>query len=106
MLRRYGGGLDHAQWVAEVALRIGENAQHRDIDAHEIDCTASGGREDQVALRSSEPIASNTATRVSTGPETVRAPPPLRSSSRRTAWSYSAGSVLSMKRSTTSMTRP
>jgi hypothetical protein len=42
ILRRYGGGVDHAQWVAEVALRIGENTQHRDIDAHEIDCTASG----------------------------------------------------------------
>src|SRR6201999_4270214 len=98
-------GVDHPERITEIACGVGENPQHGDIDAHEIDCTASPGRGDQVALRSSEPIASNTATRVSTGPETVCAPPPLRSNSRSAAWSYSAGSVVSMKRSTTSMNR-
>src|SRR6202012_1266009 len=98
-------GVEHTERVTEIARGVGENPQHRDVDAHGADCTASPPRGDQVALRSSEPMASNTAARVSTGPETGWAPPPGRSSSRRAVWSYSDGSVVSMKRSTTSMNR-
>ena len=43
-----------------------------DVDGHSADATASPSGGGQVALRSSEPMASNTATRVSIGPETSR----------------------------------
>jgi hypothetical protein len=82
-----GSGVDDAERIAEIAFRISEYSQHRHVDAHESDCTTSPGHSDQVALRSSAPMASSTATRVSIDPETVCAPPPVRSSSRSAVWS-------------------
>ena len=60
--------VDDAERIAELAVRVGENPQHCHVDGHVPDAT-TWRREAQVALRSSVPIASSTATRVSIDPE-------------------------------------
>ena len=59
----------------------------------------------QVALRSSLSIASSTATRVSTDPLIVDSLRPFRNNWRSRSWSWVAGSLESMKRSTVSTNR-
>ncbi len=86
----YGGRVDHTERVAESAVLVGEYAQHCHVDGHApmlraghvgepTNCSGAG----QVALRSSAPIASSTATRVSTGPEIVPSLIPARNRLRR-----------------------
>jgi len=61
--------------IAEVIVLVGENAQHCHVDGHVADATWSKSG----ALRSSAPIASSTATRVSTDPEIAPSLMPARS---------------------------
>ncbi len=60
--------VDDAERIAELALRIGEHTQHGHVDGHAPDATTCRMGAGQVALRSSVPIASSTATRVSIDP--------------------------------------
>ena len=71
-------GVDDAKWISELAVRIGENAQHCHVDSHAPMLRRCVGV-DQVALRSSVPMASSTATRVSADPEIAPSLMPVRS---------------------------
>src|SRR3954449_10521948 len=79
--------VDDAEWVTELPVRVCENTQHCHIDGHEPDATTWRSGSDQVALRSSVPIASSTATRVSIDPVIMPSPIPSRSRPRSRSWS-------------------
>src|SRR5215207_8482898 len=81
--RRGLARINDTKGISEVAVGVCENAQHCHVDGHVADatwCCASGT---QVALRSSAPIASSTATRVSTEPDMALSLIPARSRPRR-----------------------
>src|SRR5262245_126097 len=97
-------GINNSKRITEVAIRIGKHPQHSHVDTHDV-TVRDWAAASQVALRSSDPIASRTATRVSGEPEIAFSVTPLRSNWRSRFWSYSAGSVESMKCSRTSTNR-
>src|SRR3954464_13604971 len=89
-------GVHDAERVAEVAVLVGENAQHCHVDGHVADATGWADSAPHLALRSSAPIASRTASNMPTDPEIAPSLMPRRSRPRRYSGSSSSKPVESM----------